>query len=215
MPFTAFWYGKAFANILGGETAPESSRIDFLSDDMRIMLMTSSYTPNIDTHEFQSDITNEVVGTGYTTGGLALSSKTITYTPANSWGTARANGTPYNLGDIVRPAAGNGHLYRCVVAGTSAGAPPTFTTTSGLDVVDGGVTWTECGTGILQIDAADAVWSSSTITARYAAIYDNTPGSAATNPLMGYLDFGGNITSTNGSFTVQFATLGLFVFLMN
>lgn len=215
MPFTAFWYGKAFANVLGGETAGESSRIDFLSDDMKIMLTTASYTPNIDTHEFKSDVTNEVVGTGYTAGGVSLGSKTITYTAASSWGTARANTTPYNLGDIVRPAAGNGHLYRCVIPGTSAGSPPTFTTTSGLDVVDGGVTWTECGTGILQIDAADASWAASTITARYGVIYDATPGSDATDTLMGYLDFGGNITSTNGTFAVQFATLGIFVFLMN
>lgn len=39
-------------------------------------LCTSTYTPNQSTHEWFSDITNEVSGTGYTAGGVTLASKT-------------------------------------------------------------------------------------------------------------------------------------------
>src|SRR5262245_18476264 len=41
------------------------------------MLVTSSYTPNQDTHTKRSDITNEVSGTGYTAGGAASANKTV------------------------------------------------------------------------------------------------------------------------------------------
>lgn len=44
------------------------------------MLTTSSYTPNQDTHQYKSDVTNEISGTGYTAGGVTLASCTSTYT---------------------------------------------------------------------------------------------------------------------------------------
>lgn len=36
------------------------------------MLVEDGYTPNYDTHDFRFDLTNEVSGTGYTTGGVNL-----------------------------------------------------------------------------------------------------------------------------------------------
>ncbi|OGS41380.1 MAG: hypothetical protein A3K77_06395 [Euryarchaeota archaeon RBG_13_31_8] len=56
------------------------SDIDFLADDIKVALCTSGYSPNQDTHEFLSDITNEVSGVGYTAGGKLLENKTETYT---------------------------------------------------------------------------------------------------------------------------------------
>ena len=50
-------------------------------------------------------------------------------------------------------------------------------------------------------DFADTTWSSSTITARGALIYND---SAAGNPAVVILDFGSDKTSTNGDFTVVF-----------
>jgi len=47
--------------------------IDCDSDTFKMLLVTSSYTPNKDTHTKRSDITNEVAnGNGYTTGGVTV-----------------------------------------------------------------------------------------------------------------------------------------------
>jgi len=39
------------------------------TDAFKVMLVTSSYTPNVDTHNDRADVTNQVVGAGYTSGG--------------------------------------------------------------------------------------------------------------------------------------------------
>tara|TARA_R110002074_G_scaffold330087_1_gene500628 strand:+ start:100 stop:534 length:435 start_codon:yes stop_codon:yes gene_type:complete len=52
-------------------------------------------------------------------------------------------------------------------------------------------------------DFADTTWSSSTITARGALIYND---SASGDPAVAVLDFGADKTSTNGDFTVVFPT---------
>jgi hypothetical protein len=72
--------------------------IDLDGDTFKIMLVTSTYAPNIDTHTKRSDITNEVTGTGYTAGGATLTSTVVTndltndrtkFSSANpSWATA-------------------------------------------------------------------------------------------------------------------------------
>jgi hypothetical protein len=51
--------------------------IDLDTDTIKVMLVTSTYAPNVDTHTKRSDITNEVVGTGYVAGGGTLASKTV------------------------------------------------------------------------------------------------------------------------------------------
>lgn len=201
-------FGKALANLLGGEVAGDAFAVDYLSDTIKVMLTTNAYTPNLDTHETKADVTNEVVGTGYTARGATLGSKTIAYTAANSWGTARANTTAYLFGDVVRPSAGNGHLYRCIVAGTSAGSPPTFPTTPQATVADGGVTWAEVGRGVTQIDAADISWSTSTITARYGLVYEDS-GVDATSPLLALIDFGADVSTTAGTLLITLPAMGL------
>lgn len=50
------------------------------------------------------------------------------------------------------------------------------------------------------LDFADTTWSSSTITANGALIYNSTQGDAA----VAVLAFGGDKTSTNGDFTIVF-----------
>lgn len=56
--------------------------IDFDTDTFKCMLVTSAYTPNKDTHTRRSDVTNEVVATGYTAGGAAAA-VTVTKDTAN------------------------------------------------------------------------------------------------------------------------------------
>lgn len=51
--------------------------IDLDTDAIKIMLVTSAYVANIDTHTKRSDVTNEITGTGYTAGGVALANKTV------------------------------------------------------------------------------------------------------------------------------------------
>ena len=57
-------------------------------------------------------------------------------------------------------------------------------------------------------DFADISFTSATITAFGALIYNTTPtsGSGLTNPTVCVLDFGGSKTSTSGTFTIVFPT---------
>ena len=193
-----------------------AAKINYLSDTINVMLCTSSYTPNQATDAFKSSVTNEVVGTGYTAMGATLGTKTAVVTAANSWTVQWTATTAYTVGQIVRPATGNGHLYRCVIAGTSGASTPTFPTTSGATVVDNAaITWQECGIGAIQVGAATVSWASSTITARYAVIYDGTPGTDATRPLIGYINFGADVVSSSGTFTITWDPTGIFTIMIS
>ncbi len=55
-------------------------------------------------------------------------------------------------------------------------------------------------------DFADLSFTSATITARGALIYNTTPAHTYTNPTVAVLDFGADKTSTTGTFTIQFPT---------
>ena len=67
---------------------------------------------------------------------------------------------------------------------------------------------TTSGTTALT-DFADETFSTATITARGALIYNTTPNTASisvSNPAVVVLDFGGDKTSTAGDFTIVFPT---------
>jgi hypothetical protein len=86
---------------------------------------------------------------------------------------------------------------------------------SGTGYVAGGETLTnktstyDAPTNVITLDADDVTWSNSTITARYAVVYDASGGSSATNPLIGYVDFGSNQSSSNGNFTITWDATGI------
>ncbi len=201
MAVTAFLYGKALLAAFNGE-------VNWNSDVIKAMLLTSSYTPDRTLHDYVDDIrAYEVSGTGYTAGGATLTGCTATYVPADS-ATAWQASTAYAVGDIVRPAVANTHCYRCVVAGTSGASAPTWPTVHGQDVTDGTVTWEEYGAGYVMLDANDPTWANSTITARFAVFYVST-GVDATSPLIGYLDFGEDISSHNAEFKLTLPALGI------
>ncbi len=140
MAVTGFIFGSVFL-------AAFNEEIDWLTDSaIKLMLMTSSYTP-AQTHDYKDDITNEVAGSGYSAGGKAITSPTITYTS---------------------------------------------------------------GTGILKMDAADVSWTASTITARYCALYDEDSGGAdSSRPLIIYQDFGADVSTNNGTFTIAWHADGI------
>jgi len=59
------------------------------------------------------------------------------------------------------------------------------------------------------LDFDDETWTTATITARGALIYNSTPDAtsiAVSNPSVIVLDFGGDKTSTAGDFTIVFPT---------
>lgn len=80
---------------------------------------------------------------------------------------------------------------------------------SGTGYTAGGNTLTVTGGAVstsgttAYIDFADTTWSTATITARGAVIYNS---SAVGNPAVAVLDFGADKTSTAGDFTVSFPT---------
>ena len=93
------------------------------------------------------------------------------------------------------------------VSGFTATGTTVYTTTnevSGTGYSAGGTTLTNLGVAVGQnisyVDFADATFSTATITASCALIYNTTQSSKA----VVVLDFGGSKTSTNGDFTIQF-----------
>jgi len=58
-------------------------------------------------------------------------------------------------------------------------------------------------------DFDDPSWASSTITARGAVIYQSNGGASSADPLICYLDFGSDQSSSNGSFTINLNAEGL------
>jgi hypothetical protein len=71
------WYGNGLLNLAKG-------LIDLDTDTFKMILTTSAYTPDQDTHDFRNDVTNEVVGTGYTAGGATLAGVSVTYDAATN-----------------------------------------------------------------------------------------------------------------------------------
>lgn len=112
--------------------------------DYYAMLVTSTYVPNQDSHTKRSDITNEIVGTGYFEGGTGC----------------------------------------------------TITTTEDL------------GNDRITISIALTLpFTNSTITARGCVYYRRRGGAANLDNLVAYNDFGGNISSTGGTFSIAASSI--------
>ena len=60
------------------------------------------------------------------------------------------------------------------------------------------------GTAVASVDFDNVTWSSATFTAAYAAIYNTDTVDGTANRLVVVLDFLGDKTATNGTFTVTF-----------
>jgi hypothetical protein len=142
MAVTAKAFGLFFSSLANKE-------VDWNTDTIRCMLTGSGYTPAQDTHQYKSDVTSELTGTGYTAAGAALANPTITYT---------------------------------------------------------------AGTNKLKLDADDASWASSSITLPVngsAIVYDASPGTDATRPLVCYQTTDAQVASTKGTFTVAWHADGI------
>lgn len=189
-----------------------SGTIVWSSDTIKMALLTPSASPNLSTWVHYSDVTNEVAnGNGYTTGGVTLGTKTHVQTAANSWGTTWAGTNAQNVGDIIRPTAGNGYVYICVVAGTTGGSQPTWPTVPGQTVADSGATWSCLGESVTVWSSAAASWSSATFSTAYGVIYDAQSGTASTEPLIALINFGATLSPVASTLTVSPPANGWFI----
>jgi hypothetical protein len=73
------------ASLIYNSAIDEMARgdIDFDTNTFKAMLVTSSYTPNKDTHDFRDDVTNEAPATGNYVAGGETSAVTVTKDTAN------------------------------------------------------------------------------------------------------------------------------------
>ncbi|MFZ9959307.1 MAG: hypothetical protein ACO3GP_02850 [Candidatus Limnocylindrus sp.] len=78
--------------------------IDFDTDTFKVLLVTSSYTPNKDTHDRRDDVTNQVTGTGYSAGG-ATCTVTVTKDTANDKVTISLGAVSWSSSTITARAA--------------------------------------------------------------------------------------------------------------
>jgi len=91
-------YNNGKKNLLNGS-------FDLVNDTVKVMLVTSTYTPDIDADEFIDDVTNEVSGTGYTAGGATLGTKAVTNDTTNDRGKFDAADTEWTTSTITARAA--------------------------------------------------------------------------------------------------------------
>lgn len=132
---------------------------------------------------------------------------------------------PYNLIGNKFGDFGGETTLKCMLA-TSSYTPAQTTDDYRDDVVTHEITGTGYAssgkimtttnptiTGLVTtFDADDVSWASSTLTARYAVIYDYTTGIASTDPLVAYIDFGENKSSESGTFQLTWNASGIFTF---
>ena len=90
-------YNSGLDDIFRGNIVPSS-------DTFKVMLVTSAYTPNKDTHTKRSDVTNEVTGTGYSAGGAAAT-VTVTKDTANDRIDVSLGGASWPTATITARAA--------------------------------------------------------------------------------------------------------------
>ena len=109
---------------------------------------------------------------------------------------------------------GTGNTFKIALytsSATMSASTTAYATTnevSGTGYTAGGNTLTNVdpttsGTTALT-DFADTTWSSSSITARGALIYNSSTTAGTANRAVAILDFGADKTSTSGDFTIQF-----------
>jgi hypothetical protein len=182
-----------------------AANIDLDTATVKLTMHAAAYAPNLATDDFFNDATNELgTASGYTAGGITLANKVSGIVAANSWAKAHTVSTAWRLGEIVRPAAGNGFLYRCSVAGTGGGSAPSWPTVIGTTVADGGATWTCVGTKAYRFTSDPVVWSAPFDAGPFQrlVLWIDTGGAAATDPLIAVASYASAQIGQSGSWTI-------------
>lgn len=140
MSITAVPYGAVLLHL-------GNARINFSSDTFKVLLTTSSYTPDVDAHDYLDDVSNEITGTGYTTGGATLSGLSWTYDGASNTAKLTATATTWSTATFTARRA---VVYKST--GTSSTSPLVSYVDFGADESPAGIdfvlTW--AGTGIIS-----------------------------------------------------------------
>jgi hypothetical protein len=113
--------------------------------------------------------------------------------------------------------ASGGDTFKIALYSSAATLDATTTTYSATNEVANSGTYAAGGGTLTNVDPttsgttaftdfADISFTSATINARGALIYNSTPGHTYSNPSVAVLDFGGDKISTDGTFTIQFPT---------
>jgi hypothetical protein len=89
---------------------------------------------------------------------------------------------------------------------TEVSSSGTNYTTGGATISSPTMTYTGA-TNVLKFSGGNVSWTTSTITARYAIVYDSTP--ASNKPLLCYVDFGADVISSNGTFSITWDAAGI------
>lgn len=111
MAVTAFVYGLALDHFADAD-------IDWTVDTIKVALTTSTEVPAQDTDDFWNDAdANEIAGTGYTAGGVALASPTRTYVGGTNTLSLDAADTAWTTASFT---ARNAHVYKDRGGATSA-----------------------------------------------------------------------------------------------
>jgi hypothetical protein len=122
-----------------------NNNVDFGADTFYVLL-TSGYTPDQDADTKRSNVTNEITGVGYSSGGIAAPVSSVTK---------------------------------------------------------------DTGNNRTRITFALAEWTGATISATYAVYYKRRGGAATADELVGWNDFGGTYSVTNGTFRIPASTLDI------
>lgn len=61
-----------------------------------------------------------------------------------------------------------------------------------------------------RLDAADTTWTTSTLSSTECVVYKDT-GTGSTSPLIGFVDFGGTVSTTAGTFQITWDSTGIIV----
>jgi hypothetical protein len=104
-------YGLTLEKMLNATSLPTNGLESETA--VKVLMCTDSETPNFDTHNFRDDIAAEVTGTGYSAGGvvitsteLTLSSGTLTYDAADaSWAASTIANAMAGVGYFARGGA--------------------------------------------------------------------------------------------------------------
>lgn len=107
----------SFVYNTGKKSLGNGGDIDWVNDDIYVALLTSSYTPDKDNHQYFSDVSaDEASGTGYTSEGFLLTNTAINIDNTND----RAE---YDADDISESGLTITYRYYCVFKNT--GTPST------------------------------------------------------------------------------------------